>query len=386
MTWTRPLCCYRCGGSHPWSVLDDGTYVIKCPNAADPKICKNAKATIDRIRKKYKKDNLNHEKKNLTTANFADYDNKSKKQIHDQALQSIAVSSGNGTSVNSSIIGTGNAFFSGLGQGCGRGRGSAVFMYNLSVLTTQTSPICPILPVSNQSLLLPISLQLRTTSDKPNAPMIRCMVDTGAALKTGNCSFYPAIAKRYLHCVAKVFLPKNYSPIILLGVINDDVQAITTDLSVVFQFHVPYLTRDESMTSIIIATSPQVSMNAIIGLPFIKATGMIINTVDYIVEAKHLVCKPFRIEFCRTTKYVPAISDDRAAICYIKFEEIQSIIATTYEYIATVAQVTGRCLPQRGSTLQSRTTRGHHEQLQQHDHRFDQQVHDWTLASPTIGE
>jgi hypothetical protein len=106
-----PLRCYGCGGPHPWSVLDNETYVIKCPNAADPKIYEIAKATIDRIRKKHKKDNLYHKKKkNLATANFADFDNESKKHIRDQVLQSITISSGNGSSVNSSIIGTGNAF------------------------------------------------------------------------------------------------------------------------------------------------------------------------------------------------------------------------------------------------------------------------------------
>ena len=162
------------------------------------------------------------------------------------------------------------------------------------------------------------------------------MVDTGAALNTGNYSFCAAIAKWYLHCVAKVFLPKDYSPIILLGVIDDDARAITTDLSVAFQFHQPYLTHDGSTTSIIIATGPQVSVNAIIGLPFIEATGMIIDTVDNVVKAKNLVCKPFPIEFFSAAKYVPAISDDRAAICSIKFEEVQSIIAKTNEYIASV--------------------------------------------------
>jgi hypothetical protein len=90
------------------------------------------------------------------------------------------------------------------------------------------------------------------------------------------------------------------------------------------------------MTSIIIATGPQVSMNAIIDLPFIKATGMIIDTVDNVLKAKHLVFKPFPIEFCPAMKYVPAISDDHAAICYIKFEEVQSIIAKTNAYIAAV--------------------------------------------------
>jgi hypothetical protein len=58
-----------------------------------------------------------------------------------------------------------------------------------------------------------------------------------------------------------------------------------TKLSVAFQFHLPYLTRDGQSTSISIATSPQVSVNLIIGLPFITATGMIIDTVDNVVKA-----------------------------------------------------------------------------------------------------
>jgi hypothetical protein len=52
-----------------------GTYVIKCPNDAYPKIPENTKATINHIRKKRKKDNLDHKKKKiLATANFTDFD------------------------------------------------------------------------------------------------------------------------------------------------------------------------------------------------------------------------------------------------------------------------------------------------------------------------
>jgi hypothetical protein len=119
-------------------------------------------------------------------------------------------------------------------------------------------------------------------------------------------------------------------------VIDDNAQAITTDLSVAFQFHLPYLTCDGNTTSIIIPTGPQVSVNAIIGLLFIKAISMIIDTVVNSVKAKHLVYKPFPIEFFCTTKYAPAISDDRAAFCHIEFEEVQSIIAKTNAYILTV--------------------------------------------------
>ncbi len=39
--------------------------------------------------------------------------------------------------------------------------------------------------------------------------------------------------------------------------IDDDAQAITTDLSVAFQFHLPYLTCDGYTASIVIATDPK---------------------------------------------------------------------------------------------------------------------------------
>ena len=33
-----PLCCYGCGGPHPWSLLKHGIHVIKCLNANNPGI------------------------------------------------------------------------------------------------------------------------------------------------------------------------------------------------------------------------------------------------------------------------------------------------------------------------------------------------------------
>jgi hypothetical protein len=54
--------------------------------------------------------------------------------------------------------------------------------------------------------------------------------------------FVAAIARPYPHCVAKIFLPEDYSPIILLVIVQDNVQPVTTDLLVAFQFHLPYLT------------------------------------------------------------------------------------------------------------------------------------------------
>jgi hypothetical protein len=40
------LCCCGCGSPHPWLVLENGIYVIKCPQASDARIAKNARRTI----------------------------------------------------------------------------------------------------------------------------------------------------------------------------------------------------------------------------------------------------------------------------------------------------------------------------------------------------
>jgi hypothetical protein len=54
-----------------------------------------------------------------------------------------------------------------------------------------------------------------------------------------------------------------------------------------------------------VATGPNVSVNTIIGLPFIKATEMILDFVDDVAECKHLDCPPFPMDFWRTSNHVP---------------------------------------------------------------------------------
>jgi hypothetical protein len=54
-TSKSPLRCYGCGRPHPWSLLENGIHVIKCPNASNPGIHKNAKKVIERIRNKQKR-------------------------------------------------------------------------------------------------------------------------------------------------------------------------------------------------------------------------------------------------------------------------------------------------------------------------------------------
>ena len=64
-----------------------------------------------------------------------------------------------------------------------------------------------------------------------------------------------------------------------------------------FRFHLPYKTTQGEDTSLLIATGPNVSVNTILGLPFMQGTGMILDLVDNTAECKYLDCPPFPIDF-----------------------------------------------------------------------------------------
>ncbi len=144
--------------------------------------------------------------------------------------------------------------------------------------------------------------------------------------------------KRYPQHVAKIFLHEDYSPIIFSGIVQDTERAVTTDLPVVFQFHLPYLTKDGSQTSFVTTTAPQVSMKMVHGLPLITATGMSIDTINKVVEVKHLNCPPFKINFCRAAKTIHAIAKDATTMHYVKFEDVQNVLQKTDTYIAGVCK------------------------------------------------
>jgi hypothetical protein len=102
-----------------------------------------------------------------------------------------------------------------------------------------------------------------------------------------------------------------------LGIVtsaND--KPITTELSVRFEVHLPYLTKDGSETSLLVAADPDVAVNLILGLPFIKGMGRIGNFVNNVCQAKHLLCNPFPIDFKCATKSIPVFTNVSAP-CYV---------------------------------------------------------------------
>ncbi len=70
-----------------------------------------------------------------------------------------------------------------------------------------------------------------------------------------------------------------------------------TKLEVGFQFHLPYRTKEGDKSSLVIATGPNVSVNTILGLPFMLGMGMILNLVNNLAECKHHDCPSFPFDY-----------------------------------------------------------------------------------------
>ncbi len=100
------------------------------------------------------------------------------------------------------------------------------------------------MPISIQSNLPHIVLQFGANLDCPNCPSIRCAVNLCAALTTGNFHFFALVAKRFPHCVAKIYTPKDYAPIVLSGILQSNEESVMTKLEVGLLFHLPYRTRE----------------------------------------------------------------------------------------------------------------------------------------------
>jgi hypothetical protein len=133
--------------------------------------------------------------------------------------------------------------------------------------------------------------------------------------------------KRFPHCVAKVFAPKDYLPIVLSGIVQSSEQAaVTTKLEVFWQFHLPYKMKGGDDASFAIATGPRVSVNTILGLPFMQASGMIIDLVDNIAECKHLSCPPFTIDFRCTSNHVPVMDEPSAYAKVLKVDQFNHVV------------------------------------------------------------
>jgi hypothetical protein len=97
----------------------------------------------------------------------------------------------------------------------GRGAGGGVVLVADVVVLAAGSPLKRAMPISIQSNLPHITLQFGANLDCPNCPLIRCAVDSCAALTTGNFHFFALVGKCFPHCVARMYTPDDYALIVL---------------------------------------------------------------------------------------------------------------------------------------------------------------------------
>ena len=64
----------------------------------------------------------------------------------------------------------------------------------------------------------------------------------------------------------------------------------------------------------LIATGPHVSVNTILGLPFMQGTGMILDLINNLAECKYLDCPAFPIDYRRMSNHVPVMDKTSATV------------------------------------------------------------------------
>jgi len=286
--------CFGCGGPHPYIK----NKVVVCPNKDKPSVKEAADTNYREWVEKRKKQNKKQKERSVSYDKLSDKD---KAKMRESVLASLCVSSVNDEALTITAD-------SSHRSPPAKKPHMTILVVDIAVLSS-ASPLKSILPAPIVTNFPHIHLQLGSTLDDPACPVIRCVVNTAAALTTGNFHFVAAIAKRYPHTVAKIFVPEDYNPIVLSGIVQRGGESITTKLTVGFQFHLPYLMTDGSQTSILIATGPHVTVNIIVGLPFIQATQAIIDLSDDVADLRAIDHPPFPIKYRHATVHVPTIKE-----------------------------------------------------------------------------
>jgi hypothetical protein len=279
--------CFCCQGPHPYI----RNKVIMCPNKDKPGVWAAAKKAYQEWLAKLRKRN---KKRKENPLNYNKLNDRDKALAHGSVLASLCMCKQKPDEASTITTNSSRPSDRPCDSPPSKQAKMTIHVIDVSVLTS-ASHNKSILPAPIVTNFPHIHLQLGTKLDCPKCPLLHCVVDTAAALTTGNFHFVVAVAKRYPHCVAKIFVPEDYNPIVLSGIVQQGGESITMDLTVGFQFHLPYLTNGRLPTSIVIMTGPHVTVNTICGLPFIQATRAIIDFSDNIADLRAIDAPPFPI-------------------------------------------------------------------------------------------
>jgi hypothetical protein len=298
---SKDMSCFGCGHPHPFSKKVNGKWVVICPNKNKPGILDRAKLAISQYQTRQKRQTWeNRKRKNVHTLNLDDLPQSTQDRIFLQHRTQASAATANATSVSvsSSITGATSTV------GTGTKRGSITLHQDVVMLASDSTK--PPIPIAIHSPMAHLTLQTGTSSEDRDCPALKCDFDSGAAFSTANFHFMEAVIWQFPYILKKIYLPEDYAAIVLLGIVNTTNSApVTMELTVGFDIHLPYITKDGNTTSLLVAAGPDVPVNIVLGLPFITAMGMVANFVDNVCEAKNLLCEPIPINFKHATKSIP---------------------------------------------------------------------------------
>jgi hypothetical protein len=265
---------------------------------------------------------------NINTINWEDLPAQSRDWIHLQQQAFASVVTHDGHSMNSSITGATSAT-------CSDTKCGSITLHQDIVILLSDSTKSPI-PIAIHSRMAHAAVQTSLISEEQDCPALRCVFDSSAALSTANFHFMEAMSQQYPHILKKNYLPFNYVAIVLSGIFtNPDSMPITTELNIRFDIHLPYSTKDGNTTSLLVAASPDFTVNLILSLPFIKAMVMFANFVDIVCEAKNMLSNLFPINFNHAIKNIPIFVDASATKLHGRKEKmvlsILSMLWSVYE-------------------------------------------------------
>jgi hypothetical protein len=189
-----------------------------CPNVNKPSIKEKAKLAIPWFQLRCKKDAChNKRRKNLNTMNWADILEKRREVILSQQHALLALTSTNGASVPSSLMGLMTSIIC-----CNNVMLHQDVIVNLSSQSTK-----PQIPIAIHSPMPHLTLQTGVSKEEQDCPGLRCMLYSGALLNTAKFNYMEAVIWQYPQILKAIYLPDNYAAIVLSGIVTSPDEALS---------------------------------------------------------------------------------------------------------------------------------------------------------------
>ena len=144
-------------------------------------------------------------------------------------------------------------------------------------------------------------------------PVIPCMLDSCAAVNTARLQYIMAIMRRFPHIVKSITDCKDgrHSPLTLAGVIGNSssLELLSTKLPVLVELFTPYKKKSGEQVIISFACGDALSCNVILGMPFWKEHGIILDATNDKATSPYLEGPSFDVFYrvpSMTTPDLPA--------------------------------------------------------------------------------